>query len=82
MANVERAMQRLIAGEPFHERSVNGMAEDDPARVFPALDLGPYELAPSTERVSRYQVTDRASGRSFEVLFVNAGNVIWGWDVR
>lgn len=82
MANVERAMQRLIAGEPFHERSVNGMAEDDPARVFPALDLGPYELAPSTERVSRYQVTDRANGRSFEVLFVNAGNVIWGWDVR
>ena len=82
MAVVERGMQRLAAAEPLHARSVNGMAPDDPAKVYPALDLGPYVPAGGTERVSRYHVTDRASGKSFEVVFVHFGAVISGWDVR
>ena len=82
MAKIERSIQRLVAGEPVHDYTVNGMAEDDPARVYPPLDLSPYEPAEGTDRVSRYRVTDRASGKAFEVLFIHVGNVIWGWDVR
>ena len=82
MENVENAIQRLIAGDPLHAQSVNGMAPAVPDKVYPALDLGPFEEVGSTDRMARYLVTDRASGKSFEVLFVRYGNVLSGWDVR
>jgi spore germination protein YaaH len=82
MANVLNAIQRLVAGDPLHADTVNGMAPAVPDKVYPALDLGPFEPAEGTERLARYHVTDRASGRSFEVLFVQYGHVISGWDVR
>lgn len=82
MAVVERNMQRLIAGEAIHVKSVNGMVPDDPAKVYPALELGEYELLKSTDRLLVYGVEDKASGRSFKVLFPVYGNIISGWDVR
>ena len=82
MAVVERNIQRLIAGEPIHEKSVNGMVPDDPSVTYPALDLGNYELARETDRIRVYHVTDNASGRRFEVIFVLFGDIISGWDVR
>ena len=82
VANVESAIKRLVAGEPVHAETVNGMAPAVPGKAYPALDLSPYEPLPGSERLARYSVTDRASGKSFEVVFVVQGNVIWGWDVR
>ena len=82
MGVVERNIQRLVAGQPIHEKSVNGMVPDDPSVVYPALDLGDYELARETDRIRVYNVTDRASGRRFEVIFVLFGDIISGWDVR
>ena len=82
MAVVERSIQRLVAGESIHEKSVNGMVPDDPSVTYPALDLGDYELARETDRIRVYNVTDNASGRRFEVLFVLFGDIISGWDVR
>lgn len=82
MAVVERNMQRVIAGEPIHERSINGMVADDPAKVYPALDLGEYELVQENERIKVYKVTDKASGKSLKVIFIVYGEVISGWDVR
>lgn len=82
MAVVERNIQRLVAGEPIHEKSVNGMVADDPSVTYPALDLGDYELVRETDRIRVYNVTDNASGRRFEVVFVLFGDIISGWDVR
>ena len=82
MPAVERSIQRLVAGEAIHEKSVNGRAADDLSKSYPALDLGPYEKMGGTERLDRFRVTDRASGKSFEVLFLHQGDVICGWDVR
>ena len=82
MAVVERSIQRLVAGQPIHERSVNGMVADDPSVTYPALDLSDYELVRENERIRVYSVTDNASGRCFEVLFLVFGDVISGWDVR
>ena len=82
MAVVERNIQRLVAGEPIHEYSVNGMVKDDPAKSYPALDLGEYELVRENERIKVYNVTDKASNKSFEVIFVVYGDIISGWDVR
>ena len=82
MTVVERNIQRLVAGEPIHEKSVNGMVADDPSVTYPALDLGDYVLARETDRIRVYNVTDNASGRRFEVVFVLFGDIISGWDVR
>jgi hypothetical protein len=82
MAVVERNMQRLIAGEPIHEKSVNGMVPDDPTKVYPAMDLTDYELVKENERIKVYNVTDKVSGKTFEVVFIVYGEVISGWDVR
>ena len=82
MAMVERNMQRVIAGEPIHVRSVNGMVPDDPAKVYPALELGEYELVQEDERIKVYKVTDKASGKDLKVVFIVYGEVISGWDVR
>ena len=82
MENVENAIQRLVAGDPLHGETVNGMAPAVPGKVYPALDLGPYERLSGSDRLARYSVTDRASGKAFEVVFVVQGDVIWGWDVR
>ena len=82
MANVERSMQRLAAGEAIHEVSVNGMAEDDPSKVYPALDLTEYELVVDNDRIKKYRVTDKASSTKFDVIFIVYGEVISGWDVR
>ena len=82
MAVVERNIQRLVAGQPIHERSVNGMVPDDPTVTYPPLDLGDYELVRETDRLRVYNVTDNASGRRFEVLFLIYGAIISGWDVR
>ena len=82
MAVVERNIQRTIAGEPVHDRTVNGMAEDDPSKVYPALDLTEYELIQENDRIKTYRVTDKASGKTLDVLFVIYGEVISGWDVR
>lgn len=81
-ANVRNAIQRFIAGDPLHAETVNGMAPPIADKVYPALDPGPFEEAGSTDRMTRYRVTDRATGKSFEVLFIHVGDVIWGWDVR
>ena len=82
MAVVERNIQRLVAGEAIHEYSVNGMVKDDPAKSYPALDLSEYELVRENERIKVYNVTDKASNKSFEVIFVVYGDIISGWDVR
>ncbi len=82
MTVVERNMQRVIAGEAIHEKSVNGMIPDNPERVYPALDLSEYKLTKETDRLKVYEVTDRASGKTLQVYFVLYGNLISGWDVR
>ena len=82
MANVERSMQRLAAGEAIHEFSVNGMTKDDPSKVYPALDLTEYELIVDNDRIKKYRVTDKASSTKFDVIFIVYGEVISGWDVR
>jgi hypothetical protein len=75
-------MQRMAAGEAIHEFSVNGMVPDDPAKVYPALDLTEYELTVDNGRIQKYRVKDNASGKSFDVIFIVYGEVISGWDVR
>ncbi|MBQ8837890.1 MAG: hypothetical protein IJ005_01060 [Bacteroidales bacterium] len=82
MAVVERNIQRLAAGEQIHEKSINGMVADDPAKVYPALDLTDYQLVFENERIKKYRVTDKASGKSFDVIFIVYGEVISGWDAR
>ena len=82
MAVVRRNIQRVAAGEAIHEKSVNGMVKDDPAKVYPDLELGDFELVRQTDRLLEYKVTDAESGQSFKVLFITYGNVISGWDVR
>ena len=82
MAVVERNIQRLAAGEQIHEFSINGMVEDDPAKVYPALDLTEYELTFENERIKKYRVSDKVSGKSFDVIFIVYGEVISGWDAR
>ena len=82
MAVVERNIQRLATGEPIHEFSVNGMVADDPAKVYPALDLTEYELTFENERIKKYRVSDKASGKAFDVIFIVYGEVISGWDAR
>lgn len=82
MAVVERNMQRVIAGEAIHEKSVNGMIPDNPERVYPALDLSEYKLTKETDRLKVYEVTDRASGKTMQVYFVLYGDLVSGWDVR
>lgn len=82
MANVERSMQRLAAGEAIHEFSDNGMVKDDPLKVYPALDLTEYELVTDNDRIKKYRVTDKASSTKFDVIFIVYGEVISGWDVR
>lgn len=82
MANVERSMPRLAAGEAIHEFSVNGMVKDDPSKVYPALDLTEYELVTDNDRIKKYRVTDKASSTKFDVIFIVYGEVISGWDVR
>lgn len=80
--NVERGMQRLIAGEQIHVKSMNGMVEDDPSKTYPDLDLGEYRPLRVSDRILVYKVTDRASGKDFDVLFPVYGGLISGWDVR
>ncbi len=82
MAVVERNIQRMVAGEAIHEYSVNGMVKDDPSKSYPALDLGEYKLIKENERIKVYNVTDNASNKSFDVIFVTYGDIISGWDVR
>lgn len=82
MAVVERNLQRLAAGEQIHEFSINGMVEDDPAKVYPALDLTDYDLVFENERIKKYRVSDKVSGKAFDVIFIVYGEVISGWDAR
>ena len=82
MAVVERNLQRLAAGEQIHEKSINGMVADDPAKVYPALDLTDYQLVFENERIKKYRVSDKASGKLFDVIFIVYGEVISGWDAR
>ena len=82
MGVVERNIQRMVAGEPIHEYSVNGMVYDDGTKVYPALDLGEYNLVRENERIKVYKVKDNASGKTFDVLFIVYGDIISGWDVR
>lgn len=82
MAVVERNMRRLAAGEQIHVKSVNGMVPDDLSKEYPALQLTEYTLTLSTDRLLKYRVSDKASGKSFDVLFPIYGGLISGWDVR
>ena len=82
MSVVERNIQRMVAGEPIHEHSVNGMVYDDGTKIYPALDLGEYNLVRENERIKIYKVTDNASGKTFDVLFIVYGDIISGWDIR
>lgn len=81
MRVIERNIQRMVAGEPLHDDTVNGLAVDDPAKTYPALDLGPYELVRKNDRLEVFTVEDRASGRRFEVWFLTYGDVVSGWDI-
>ena len=71
----------MIADEPLHADTVNGLAVDDPSKTYPALDLGPYELVRKNDRLEVFTVEDRASGRRFEVWFLTYGDVVSGWDI-
>ena len=82
MQVVERNMQRLVAGQPIHRKSVNGMEPDDPSVTYPALELGDWKLIEQTDRLLVYRVKDQASGITFKVLFPTYGGLISGWDVR
>ena len=82
MGVVERNIQRMVAGEPIHEYSVNGMVYDDGTKVYPALNLGEYNLVRENERIKVYKVKDNASGKTFDVLFIVYGDIISGWDIR
>ena len=79
---VERNIQRIIAGEQIHVKSVNGMVFDDYTKDYPALDLSEYTLVRENERIKVYNVTDKASGKNFDVLFIVYGDIISGWDIR
>lgn len=82
MAVVQRNMQRVIAGEPIHVKSVNGMVPDQVEKQYPELDLTPYKLVKETDRLKVYEVTDKASGTTLNVFFILYGNIVSGWDVR
>ena len=82
MQVIQRNMQRTVAGEAIHCKSINGMTPDDPARVYPPLDLGEWELFYQDDRLTVYEVPDMASGTNFQVLIVTYGELISGWDVR
>lgn len=82
MAVIERNMQRVVAGEAIHARSVNGMVPDDPSVRYPDLDLGDYSLVKENDRIRSYRVTDKASGKELEVMFILYGDIVSGWDVR
>ena len=83
MALVKRSIQRLVAGETIHSPfSVNGFVPENGAAVYPELDLSDFVLEYSNDRMLRYAVTDRASNRSFSVLFPIFGGIVSGWDVR
>ena len=71
----------MIAGEPLHEKTINGLSVDDPSKTYPDLDLGPYELVRKNDRLEVYRVEDHASGRSFEIWFLVYGDVVSGWDI-
>ena len=85
MQIVERTMQRLVAGENIRDRerySMNGIVADDESKTYPDLDLSDYQLVRSDDRVLVYNVADKASGSSFDVVFTIYGGLISGWDVR
>ena len=82
MAVIERNMQRVIAGEAIHARSVNGMAADKPNLQYPALRLSEYQLVKESDRLKVYKVTDLESGTALHVYFVLYGDIVSGWDVR
>ena len=82
MAVVERNMQRLVAMQPIHVRSVNGMVPDDLSISYPPLKLGEWKIVRENERLRVYNVKDEASGLEMEVLFILYGDLISGWDVR
>lgn len=80
MAVVERNMQRLVASEAIHCKSYNGMTYDD-GRTYPPLDLDAYTQVSATDRLLVYTVTDKASKKTFKVLFPIFGGMISGWDL-
>ena len=82
MQVIQRNMQRLVAGEAIHQKSINGMVPDDPSKVYPPLDLGEWELFYQDDRLTIYEVPDMASGTNFRVLIITYGELISGWDVR
>ena len=45
------------------------------------LSLGDYKLKNSYDATRIYQVTDKTSGKSFDVTFYLYGDVLSGWDV-
>ena len=79
---VNRNLQRMVAGEAIHVKSVNGMVPDDPSVTYPDLDLGEWELSYDSDRLQIYNVIDKASGKSFAIYFVLYGDLISGWDIR
>lgn len=82
---VERNLQRMIAGEDIHEKGAyeaNGLVADDPSRTYPSMDLTEYKPVKSDDRILIYNVTDRISGKNFDVLFPIYGKQICGWDIR
>ncbi|MBQ6437168.1 MAG: hypothetical protein IJK20_01785 [Bacteroidales bacterium] len=82
MQVIQRNMQRLVAGEAIHQKSINGMTPDDRTKVYPPLDLGEWELAFQNDRLTVYEVPDMASRTDFQVLIITYGGLISGWDVR
>lgn len=83
MALVRRSIQRLVAGESLHSpTSVNGFVPESGSAVYPDLNLSRFSLVSSNERILKYEVTDKASGKKFQVLFPVYGGIVSGWDVR
>ena len=82
MEVVEKNIARVIAGEPIHARTVNGMIPFEEGKEYPAMQLGEYELDSATDRMLVYRVTDSISGKSVKVYFPIYGGLITGWDVR
>ena len=70
---------------PFSHTGVMNLVQNKMKNIIgnpdATLDLGEYSLADSYDATRHYRVTDRNSGRTFNVTFYLYGDVLSGWDV-
>ena len=71
--------------DPFSHTGVMNLVQNKMKNIIgnpdATLDLGEYSLADSYDATRHYRVTDRNSGRTFNVTFYLYGDVLSGWDV-